>query len=279
MAFSEFDIAMKQLEWYRGENLPKGVWPILRIDGRSFTKTTQTLGYDKPYDQRFHFLMTDTAQAVLNALDGVFAYHQSDEISILLPPKTEIFDRRVEKLVSVSASVAAAVFNQNMPPYVEKQGEKKLYPHFDARLVCAISFEDVKSYFLWRQQDATRNALNSWCHWTAIKNKGLSATRAATLFNAQSVEFKNEWLFRQGINFSTLPLWQRRGTAIVWEQYMKSGFNPKTEQKVDVSRWRTAVDNDLPKGDEYKSYLERELEIAFTGKFKQYAFHGEPAAK
>ena len=271
MAFSEFDKAMKELEWYRGENLPKGVWPILRIDGRSFTKVTSALGFKKPYDQIFHQVMTEATKGVMKSLDAIYGYHQSDEISVLLAPNTQLFDRRAEKLVSVAAGIASAVFNREMPPFGSVE---PIYPHFDARLICPLAENEVVSYFIWRQQDATRNALNSWCHWTAIQQDGLSATRAASLFHGHSVEFKNEYLFRKGTNFNDLPLWQRRGTAIYWEEYLRQGFNPKTQQAVEVSRWKLTTGNTLPMGDGYREFLGKRLSETAHGRWKQMITHG-----
>jgi tRNA(His) guanylyltransferase len=264
MAHSEFDREMKALEWYKDETIPNGVWPILRIDGRGFTKVTSKLNYEKPYDRRFHEIMSATTQALVKNLQALFGYHQSDEISILLGPKSNLFDRRVEKLTSVSASLAGVAFNHALLKSLLSVGDRvtielnevsEIAPHFDARLICAINPDEVQSYFTWRQQDAARNALNSWCHWTAIQKDGKGATAAGKLFLGRTIEFKNEFLFQHGINFNDLPLWQRRGTGIYWKQGLKEGFNPKTQQKVEVSRWSLNIDDELPMGKAYKDYV------------------------
>lgn len=262
MAFSEFDKAMKELEWYRSESLPKGVWPILRIDGRGFSKLTQRMKFEKPYDRGFHMIMSAVTKALVENLQAAYGYHQSDEISILLPKGTDLFDRRVEKLVSVSAGLATAVFNQEMPAFAPPPGEPPILPHFDSRMVVAVNDQDALDYFKWRLQDATRNCLNSYCHWTAIQKKGLSATRAATLFNGQSVEFKNEWLFRQGINFNDVPSWQKRGSSVCWELYARQGWNPKEQKAVEVSRWKAVAGHELPMGAAHAEWMARVIERA-----------------
>jgi tRNA(His) 5'-end guanylyltransferase len=43
----------------------------------------------------------------------------------------------------------------------------------------------------------------------------------------QSVGYKNELLFQNGINFNDVPTWQKRGTGVYWETFQKEGFNPK----------------------------------------------------
>lgn len=257
MAFSEFDKAMKELEWYRGNSVPRGVWPIIRIDGRAFSKVTQRLAFQKPYDESFHHVMGFTARVVMENLGGIYGYHQSDEISIVFKPDAGLFDRRSEKIVSVAAGLASAVFNRELnrtadPGDVDFEASfQDEYPHFDARLVCAINEREVVSYFTWRQQDATRNCLNSWAHWTAILKDGKSNTAAGKLFEKQSVGFKNEFLFQRGINFNELPLWQRRGSGLRWTTYMKDGFNPITRQTTQVPRRKVVIDHQLPSGEKY----------------------------
>lgn len=254
MAHSEFDKQMKGLEWFAAGRVPDGVYPILRIDGRAFSKVTQRLSFEKPYDHRFHDIMTETARAVMENLGGIYAYHQSDEISVLLPHTDDLFDRRAEKLVSVAAGLASAAFNRELVKYTEYEQNDEL-PHFDARLVCAISQEAVLDYFRWRLQDASRNCLNSWAHWTAVLADGKTTTQAAALFHGQTVGFKNEYLHKHGTNFNELPLWQRRGSGLYWEAYMKAGTNPKLGIEVLTMRRRIQAEHKLPMGEDYYSFL------------------------
>ena len=65
---------------------------------------------EKPFDLRFHELMVQTAQALLQEMQGIYAYTESDEISVLFPPNWDFFDRSLEKVVSISASIATATF-------------------------------------------------------------------------------------------------------------------------------------------------------------------------
>src|SRR5204862_222634 len=83
---------------------PAGAWVILRLDGRGFSRFTEG-GCEKPFDAAFHGWMVATARAVLEDFGGLYAYTESDEISVLLPRAWELFDREVEKAVSVSAGL------------------------------------------------------------------------------------------------------------------------------------------------------------------------------
>ncbi len=177
-------------------------------------------------------------------LDGLYAYSESDEISVMLSPRWGLFDRSVEKLVSISAGVASAAFTRAC-------GDAA---HFDSRVWLGTSPSDVVDYFSWRQADAAMCALNGWCYWT-LRKAGESSAGVTRRLERTTTSDKNELLFQHGINFNDVPLWQRRGVGLVWETYLKDGFNPVTEQNVQVERRRLRVDRVLPMKDEYRSLI------------------------
>lgn len=106
-----FEKKMRELEYFHSLRLLPGTYTVIRADGRSFSKLTSS-NFDKPFDLKFHELMVETAQALLSELDGIYAYTESDEISVLFPPDWDLFDRSLEKLVSISASIASATFTR-----------------------------------------------------------------------------------------------------------------------------------------------------------------------
>jgi tRNAHis guanylyltransferase len=97
---------MRAREVFHTLRLLPGAWVVLRVDGRGFSRFTQGR-YEKPFDARLHALMVDTTRALVTDLQALYGYTESDEISILLPRDTTQFDRELEKLVSISAAVAA----------------------------------------------------------------------------------------------------------------------------------------------------------------------------
>ena len=214
---------------------------VVRVDGRSFTTFTEDR-FDKPFDERFSSFMVTAAEALINELDGVYAFTESDEVSVLLSPAWDLFDRSVEKLVSISAGVASAAFTHACG----------LPAHFDSRIWLATTADDVVDYFSWRQADASRCALNGWCYWT-LRSEGQSAAKATSALHRASVADKNELLFDRNINFNDLPGWQRRGIGLWWESYQKEGFNPLTKETVPVARRR--LERDLPMKDEYRQLI------------------------
>lgn len=112
----------------------------------------------------------------------------------------------------------------------------------------------VLDYFRWRQEDATRNALNAHCYWL-LRKEGKSMRQATNSLLRLGVPAKNELLFERGINFAKLPAWQRRGVGLYWERYEKPGKNPKTGQATLATRRRVRVDPELPMKTEYEGFV------------------------
>ena len=181
---------------------------------------------------------------MLEDFGGLYAYTESDEVSVLLPRGWAHFDREVEKAVSVSAGIASAVFSLACGTAA----------HFDARVVVAPTDEQVTDYFRWRQADATRCALNGWCYWT-LRKEGLDARTVTKQLSGLSVADKNELLFRRGVNFNDVPAWQKRGTGLTWEEYPHAGRNPVTDEAVRTTRRRVREERELPMGDGYSAML------------------------
>jgi tRNA(His) 5'-end guanylyltransferase len=250
MKSDDLEASMRELECFHGLRALPGTWMVLRVDGRSFSALTES-AFDKPFDERFHTLMLAVAERLLDALNGIFAYTESDEVSVLLPPAAELFNREVEKLVSISAGVASATFSI-------KHGAEA---HFDSRLWLGATQKQVIDYFRWRQADATRCCLNGWCYWT-MRKSGKTAKQATSALEGLGFSQKNELLFTQGHNFAKLPAWQRLGSGLYWTQIEKRGTNPKTGQSTTALRRSVAVDEELPRGDDYSTFLERLLSKA-----------------
>lgn len=243
----EFEARMRAMECFHSLRLLPGAWPIVRVDGRSFSRFTESR-FEKPFDARFREMMVTTATALLEEMDGIYAYTESDEISVLFPSEWDFFDRELEKIVSLSAGIASAAFTLAC-------GERA---HFDSRVLLAVGEDTVCDYFRWRQSDAARCALNGWCYWT-LRKSGCSVQEATEALEGSSTGDKNELLFQHGINFNDLPLWQRRGTGIHWETYEKEGYNPLRAEKVVAIRRRIRVEPALPMKEEYTQFLQRLL--------------------
>jgi tRNA(His) 5'-end guanylyltransferase len=149
---AELEARMRRGEYFHRLRVLEGMYIVVRVNGRSFSRLTERT-CEKPFDAKFHQCMTDVAKALLTTLQARYAYTESDEISVLLPRGADLFDREVEKLVSIAAGAASAHMSLALGEAVE----------FDARLWVGARRGDVVDYFRWRQADATRCALNGHC--------------------------------------------------------------------------------------------------------------------
>jgi len=245
--FDELDTFLRIYETSHDQKVLPGVWMVLRLDGRGFTGFTERQAFEKPFDIRFRDTMVETTNYLMTegGFSPIYGYTQSDEISLLLPQNSGIFDRKVRKLISIAAGIASGIFSL-------KVGQLAV---FDCRVSQLPSWELVAKYFDWRQQDAARNALNGYCYWK-LRQSGKTVGQATKILNKASVSFKNELLFKEfNINFNETPLWQRRGVGLYTLPYLKEGYNPITGETVVVERRRVKVDEALPMGLQYQEFL------------------------
>lgn len=202
---------------------------IIRLDGKAFH--TFTRGFRKPYDEVFHASMNDTMKYLCENIQGCkFGYTQSDEITLLLTDYDTLttdawFGYSVQKLCSVSASMATLEFNRQLRHHImvltkndginEEHKEDLDYAVALGRALTAgalfdsrcfnIPKEEVTNCFIWRQQDATRNAVQmlGQCHFSSndLDGKNQSEVR--------------EMLARNGIIFDEMPAAFKRGVCCV----------------------------------------------------------------
>ena len=242
MKNKEFDAHMRSFEHYHGHTILPSTYTVLRIDGRSFSKYTKK--YKKPFDDYLHTLMCESAAETMDDLDGIVAYVESDEVSILLSTASLPFNGSIEKLVSVSASVMSSNFTALSGDVVS----------FDSRVISLPNQETVLDYFNWRHADAVKNSLNTYAYWL-LRSQGLSEFAAHQDLMKKGVDYKNELLFNHGVNFCDTPEWTRRGSLIFRVSYMKQGFNPITKQTVMAKRRRVEIYNTIPTGVAYTSLI------------------------
>jgi tRNA(His) guanylyltransferase len=246
MRFDDLDRKMRVFETAADLCVLPEMFMVARLDGRSFTRLTKEVcRFESPFDQRFRDLMVSTAESLMTCgFRVIYAYTESDEISLLFDPQEQLFGRKLRKYDSILAGEASAQFSL-------KLGRPAC---FDCRISQLPSTNLVVDYFRWRNEDAARNALNSWCYWT-LRRDGLNEQEATKRLLGLSVSQKNELLFQYGINFNDLPNWQKRGVGLFWEEYEKSSVNPVTNQEVTARRRRIRTEYDLPMREEFGEFV------------------------
>lgn len=255
MKFDDLDAKMRQFETANDFCVLPDIFMVARLDGRGFTRLTKEVHqFEAPFDIRFRDHMTKTVEHLMDCgFRIVYGFTQSDEISLLFHREEKSFERKVRKFNSILSGEASARFSLCL----------NAVGCFDCR-ICQLPTEQlVVDYFRWRQEDASRNALNAHCYWL-LRKEGKSVKSATESLLYLSVAEKNELLFKRGINFNVLASWQKRGIGIYWRDFEKEGFNPKTGKAVKALRRRFHVDLELPMKDAYEKFIQERMVEAQT---------------
>lgn len=184
--------------------LPRRAYTIIRVDGKAFH--TFTRGMAEPFDDLLMTAMNMTAEYLCkNIIGAKFAFVQSDEISILLTDFDTLdtqawFDNNLQKMVSVSASMATRAFNE----YRQALMTTTRWAEFDSRVFQIPCRTEVANYFIWRQQDATRNSIFSAAQTLYSHNE---------LHGVNTNEMQAKML-EKNVNWNDYPIAFKRGRVI-----------------------------------------------------------------
>lgn len=237
---------------------------IIRLDGKAFH--TFTRGLKKPYDEIFHNTMNETMKYLCENIQGCkLGYTQSDEITLLLTDYDTLttdawFDNNVQKICSVAASMATMAFNKYLRKFsmdtlrrinnaftcsieeadyatvLERAIDKGAM--FDARCF-NIPEDEVVNCFVWRQQDATRNAVQmlGQCNFPHKELQGKSCN-----------DIQDMLMTQKGINFNDMPTEFKRGVCCKKEEYYPEPTPGYEDGEVDAASVRTrwVIDKDIP---------------------------------
>jgi len=231
-------------------SLPRRTYTIIRLDGKAFH--TYTRGLKKPFDKDLYEDMDNAIIAMLPEIQGaVFAYTQSDEISILLtdfalPNTSAWFDGNLQKITSVSASIITAEFNLLRMNRVREElkslattGEAREFAdrfrnaYFDARVFTIPDRTEVMNYFIWRNQDCARNSVSMVAQQN-FSHKELQGVSTHAI---------HDMLHAKGINWATdFSDGEKNGRIIVKEEYQSpsvpGGRNCSGQEPSTVTRTR-----------------------------------------
>lgn len=249
---------------------------IIRLDGKAFH--TFTKGLKKPYDAIFHNTMNQTMKYLCENIQGCkLGYTQSDEITLLLTDYDTLdtdawFGYNVQKMCSVSASMATMAFNKffrekyeiaednyqeawNVSDedwrYIQALRNKLNVVMFDSRCF-NIPKEEVTNCFIWRQQDATRNAIQmlGQCNFPHKELQGKSCN-----------DIQDMLMTQKGINFNDMPIEFKRGVCCVKEEYYPDLMPGCEDCPIDATSVRTrwVLDKEIPIFTQDRDYVERNV--------------------
>lgn len=268
----------------------------IRIDGKSFH--TFTRKFEKPFDEVLIESMQKTMKYLCENIQGcVLGYTQSDEITLILVDYKKLnssawFDYEVQKMTSISASMATLAFNDFFkkgitkensaftdewldngdfnPKYKDEELNKLWITHkrasekgamFDARCF-NIPKEEVTNLIYWRQLDTSRNS---------IQMVGRANFSHKELQNKSCNQIQDMLMEQKGINWNDLPIYQKRGSCCIKikdkiDEVMVNEQQEFGEDKVtkivsiEKSHW--IIDKEIPifKGDNRK-YIDKLINV------------------
>lgn len=204
--------------------------------------------------------MQDTMKYLCENIEGcVLGYTQSDEITLVLCDYKKLtsqawFDNNIQKMCSISASMATLEFNRKFCEYTDSNEEElekcsKIRIAYDKAVLQGALFdsrifnipkEEVNNCLLWRQQDAIRNSIQSVAQ-ANFSHKQLQNKNCSEL---------QEMLFQEkGINWNNILTHLKRGSCCIKKQYeIETGDGVALR-----SRW--VIDKEVPVFSQDTSYV------------------------
>lgn len=248
---------MKSYEEVSKTQLTKRIPVIIRLDGKAFH--TFTKGFNKPYDEVMSQSMKKTMMNLCENIQGcVLGYTQSDEITLVLCDYKDIdtqpwFDYEVQKMCSISSSIATLFFNRIFLDLVNSCEENIKHRYitaikkgamFDSR-VFNLPKEEVCNCLIWRQQDATRNS---------IQSLGQFYFSHKELQNKTCNEIQDMLYKEHNVNWNDCSTYFKRGCCCI-----KKPIEIRTKDNNTIIRNKWVVDDNIPIFTKNRDYIENRI--------------------
>lgn len=209
--------------------LPRRTYTMIRVDGKAFHSFTR--GLKRPYDLTFMGCMDEVAIALCKGCAGAeIAFVQSDEVSLLLTDFRKIdthafFDGNLQKLCSVTASIATVAFNMAVRQRNWEGKEPTATALFDSRVFIIPDPIEVDNYFRWRQKDAERNSV-------AMLAQGYASAKQ---LHGKDRTAQHDVIHKSGDNWNDHPCDFKRGRAAIYrdEKWMIDHETPVFTKDTD----------------------------------------------
>lgn len=247
---------------------------IIRIDGKAFH--TFTRGFKKPFDDIFVKTMQETMKYLCENIQGcVLGYTQSNEISLVLTDYAELttdawFGNNLQKMCSISASMATMAFTKYFVKNVKECERMALIGNvalfeddakyinvlkkaiekgamFDSR-VFTIPKEEVCNYLIWRQQDATRNS---------IQSVGQANFSQKELHGKSCNNIQDMLMTQKGINWNDYSTTLKRGSCCIKADDSLTEYDEVGNICGYIKRSKWVIDNEIPIFTQDRNYVEK----------------------
>ena len=230
----------------------------IRLDGKSFHTFTE--GFQTPFDEVLLKTMQETMLYLCKNIQGcVLGYTQSDEITLILIDYQTLttdawFNYEVQKICSVSASMATMAFNKFFEESVDEyrfskwdgiskyeDGTRKYIQTllnavnkgamFDSRCF-NIPKEEVANLIFWRQFDASKNS---------VQMVGQAYFTQKELHKKSTNQIQDMLMIQKGINWNDLPTYQKRGSCCIKIEENISENNSVEKMEFGEDRKKTVI--------------------------------------
>lgn len=247
---------------------------IIRLDmkaGHTFTK-----GMKKPFDDIFVKTMQDTMKYLCENIQGcVLGYTQSDEISLVLTDYAGLttdawFGNNLQKMCSISASMTTMAFTKYFVKNVKECERMALIGNvvlfeddakyinvlkkaiekgamFDSR-VFTIPKEEVCNVLIWRQQDATRNS---------IQSVGQANFSQKELHGKSCNNIQDMLMLQKGINWNDYSTTLKRGSCCIKADDSLTEYDEVGNICGYIERSKWVIDNEIPIFTQDRNYVEK----------------------
>ena len=223
---SSIGTRMKSYEDAQKTYLTRRMPVMIRVDGNAFH--TFTRGFERPFDS-------------IMAFNEAFSDVITEKIS--------------EDIMKVHNDEEAEKVKDYYFKYVKKCGRAM----FDARAFNIPEFEVVNE-FIWRQQDCTRNSIQSVGHANFSDKK---------MHKKNMSQIQDMLMLKKGINWNDFPTFLKRGSCCIKEDYFipenelpenhRNNLSPRTldpeEDEYGVWRSRWVIDKEIPIFTQNKNYV------------------------
>ena len=212
----ELDVAryeeyFRELEVRYGEPIKPPF--IIRLDGVGFGRRLS--GFKVPRDLKVHKALVKAAKELIKYFNADYGLVISDEVNIFVM-NTVPYGGRYEKIISISSGIVST--------YTSLSLKKNLY--FDSRIIRLRNINDILTYFTYRIRVGFNNYVSSLYH------------KVFTDKETPHLKVMIDKLRSKGIDVGKVSEWELYGTCILWETYMKKGYNPITHEEVMTVRRR-----------------------------------------